>query len=209
MDTKEKIVSAAIELFAEKGKHGARMEHIAARAEINKAMLYYYYSSKDNLFQEVLKTITQKIFQHVFSNVSLAIANDESPMDKVKHIVSAHFDAFSQDINFTKILLHTLANEPHELQSAISSLKGNVGGAGIAPIEIFVSIFEEGVLRKEFRDIDPKQVLISIVGMNLVYFIGKPVAEALLNLKVEDDQAFLRERKESIIGLVLHGIVQR
>jgi hypothetical protein len=45
--------------------------------------------------------------------------------------------------------------------------------------------------------------------MNLVYFIGKPVAEALLDLNVEDDQAFLRERKESIIDLVLHGIVRR
>jgi AcrR family transcriptional regulator len=209
MDTKEKIVSAAIEVFAEKGKHGARMEQIAAKANVNKAMLYYYYSSKDNLFHEVLKTITQKIFQHVFSIVSLTIANDESPMDKVKHIVSAHFDAFSQDINFTKILLHTLANEPHELQAAIRALKGNVGGTGRAPIEIFVSIFEEGVLKKELRDIDPKQVLISMVGMNLVYFIGKPVAEALLDLRVEDDQTFLRKRKESIIDLVLHGIVQR
>jgi TetR/AcrR family transcriptional regulator len=185
------------------------MEHIAAKAKINKAMLYYYYSSKDNLFHEVLKTITQEIFQRVFAKASLAIANNESPVDKVKLIVSAHFDAFSQDINLTKILLHTLANEPNELRSAISALKGNVGGIGRGPIEIFVSIFEEGVLRKELRDIDPKQVLISMVGMNLVYFIGKPVAEAFLNLIVEDDQAFLKERKESIIDLVLHGIVQK
>ena len=75
--------------------------------------------------------------------------------------------------------------------------------------EIFLSIFEEGVSRKDFRNINPKQVLISIIGMNLIYFMGKPVAEALLNIDVEDDQAFLRERKESIIDLVLHGIVQR
>jgi AcrR family transcriptional regulator len=209
MDTKEKIISAAIEVFAEKGKHGARMEQIAVKAKVNKAMLYYYYSSKDNLFHEVLKTITQKIFHHVFSIVSLAIAYDESPIDKVKRIVSAHFEAFSQNSNFSKIALQALANEPHELQSAIRTLKGNLGGTGRAPIEIFLSIFEEGVSRKELRDIDPKQVLISIIGMNLVYFIAKPVAEALLNLNVEDDQAFLRERKESIIDLVLHGIIQK
>jgi TetR/AcrR family transcriptional regulator len=209
MDTKEKIISAAIEVFAEKGKHGARMEQIAAKAKVNKAMLYYYYSSKDNLFREMLKTITQKIFRHVFSIVSPAIAYDESPIDKVKRIVSAHFEAFSQNSNFAKIAVQALANEPHELRSAIKSLKGNMGGTNRAPIEFFLSIFKEGVSRKELRDVDPKQVLISIVGMNLVYFTAKPVAEALLNLNVEDDQAFLRERKESIIDLVLHGIAQR
>jgi TetR/AcrR family transcriptional regulator len=209
LDIKEKIISAAIEVFAEKGKHGARMEQIAAKAKVNKAMLYYYYSSKDNLFREVLKTITQKIFHHVFSTLSLAIAYDESPIDKVKRIVSAHFEAFSQDSNFAKIILHALANDPHELQSAIRTLKNNVGSTGRAPIEIFLSIFEEGVSRKDFRNINPKQVLISIVGMNLIYFIGKPVAEALLDLRVEDDQAFLRERKESISDLVLHGIVEK
>jgi len=209
MDTKEKIISAAIEVFAEKGKHGARMEQIAAKAGVNKAMLYYYYSSKGNLFLEVLKTLTQKIFQHIFSTLSLTIAYDESPIDKVKRIVSAHFEAFSQNSNFAKIILHTLANEPHELQLAIRTLKDNVGSPGRDPIEIFLSIFEEGVSRKDFRDINPKQVLISIVGMNLIYFIGKPVAEALLDLHVEDDQAFLRERKEIINDLVLYGIVQR
>ena len=209
MDTKEKIISAAIEVFAEKGKHGARMEQIAAKAGVNKAMLYYYYSSKDNLFHEVLKTLTEKTFQHVFSALIFPMAYDESPMDKVKRIVSAHFEAFSQNFNFTKIILHTLANEPHELQSAIRTIKDKVGSTGRAPIQTFLSIFEEGVSTKEFRNINPKQVLISIIGMNLSYFIGKPVAEALLDLRIEDDQTFLRERKESIIDLVLHGIVQR
>ncbi|MCK4966429.1 helix-turn-helix transcriptional regulator, partial [bacterium] len=38
--TKEKIIQAAVEVFAEKGKHGARMEEIAGRAGVNKSMLY-------------------------------------------------------------------------------------------------------------------------------------------------------------------------
>jgi len=209
MDTKEKIISAAIEVFAEKGKHGARMEQIAAKAGVNKAMLYYYYSSKDNLFYEVLKSIIQNISQHMFSTFHLSIASDRSPIERVKRIVNAHFEAFSQNSNFAKIALQALANEPHAIRSIIKNIKDNAGGTDTTPVENFRSIFEEGISRKELRNIDPKQVLISIIGMNLVYFIGKPVAEALLDLNVEDDQAFLRERKESIIDLVLHGIVRR
>lgn len=209
MGTKEKIISAAIEVFAEKGKHGARMEQIAVKAKINKAMLYYYYSSKDNLFREVLKAIIQNIFHHISSTVNLAITHGESPIDKVKRIVNAHFEAFSQNSNFAKIALQALANEPHEVRSTIKIIKDNAGSTDMTPAETFRSIFEEGISRKDFRNIDPKQVLISIIGMNLIYFIGKPVAEALLDLHVEDDQVFLGERKESIIDLVLHGILQK
>ena len=112
METKEKIISAAIEVFAEKGKHGARMEQIAAKAKVNKAMLYYYFSSKDNLFYEVLKSIIQNIFQHMSSTFNLFIIYDESPIDKLKRIVNAQFEVFSQNSNFAKILLLALANEP-------------------------------------------------------------------------------------------------
>jgi len=209
MDTKEKIISAAIEVFAEKGKHGARMEEIAGKAKVNKAMIYYYYSSKDNLFCEVLKSIILNVAQRMFSTFHLSITSDRSPIDKVKRIINTHFEAFSQNSNFAKIVLQALANEPHLIRSMIKNIKDNAGGTGATPIENFRSIFEEGISRKELRDVDPKQVLISFIGMNLVYFMGKPVAEALLDIDVEDDQTFLRERKESIIDLVLHGIVQR
>ncbi len=54
-DTKEKILQTAISIFREKGKDGAKMQEIADGAGINKAMLHYYFSSKDQLFQEVFK----------------------------------------------------------------------------------------------------------------------------------------------------------
>jgi TetR/AcrR family transcriptional regulator len=60
--TKQKILNAALKEFATLGYAGARMEKIARRAEINKAMLFYYFSSKDNLYQEVLKHVLKKIF---------------------------------------------------------------------------------------------------------------------------------------------------
>jgi AcrR family transcriptional regulator len=209
MYTKEKIISAAIEVFAEKGKHGARMEEIAAKANVNKAMLYYYFSSKDNLFYEVLKSIILNISHHMYSTFHLSMAYDRSPIDRVKRIVSAHFEAFSQNSNFAKITLQALANEPHAVRSMIKNIKDNAGSTDTTPAENFRSIFEEGISKKELRDIDPKQVLISIIGMNLIYLMGKSVAEALLDIDLEDEQAFLRERKESIIDLVLHGIVQK
>ena len=49
--TEEKIFEAATDVFVEKGMDGARMQDIANQAGINKALLHYYYRTKDNLFQ--------------------------------------------------------------------------------------------------------------------------------------------------------------
>lgn len=52
--TRQAILRAATGEFIEKGFHGARMEHIAARAGVNKALVYRYYGDRDNLMREVL-----------------------------------------------------------------------------------------------------------------------------------------------------------
>jgi len=53
--TQQKIFEVATEIFSEKGFEGARVDEIAARAKINKAMIYYYFKSKENLFAEIVK----------------------------------------------------------------------------------------------------------------------------------------------------------
>lgn len=53
--TRERILSAAFREFAAKGFHGARVDVIAHRAQINKRMLYHYFGDKENLFKAVLR----------------------------------------------------------------------------------------------------------------------------------------------------------
>ena len=51
--TEKKIIEAATTVFSEKGKDGARMQEIADTAGINKALLHYYFRSKNKLFKIV------------------------------------------------------------------------------------------------------------------------------------------------------------
>jgi TetR/AcrR family transcriptional regulator len=53
--TKARIIAAAVREFSAKGISGARVEAIAARARVNKRMLYYYFESKEGLFREILR----------------------------------------------------------------------------------------------------------------------------------------------------------
>jgi TetR/AcrR family transcriptional regulator len=205
MNSKERILEAAIELFAEKGKHGTRIEEVAARAGINKAMVYYYYTSKDNLYKEVLKSILQSIYTNIYGALEKT-PQDNDPISKVKSFLAAHFEAFSNQKIYTKIILDVHANEPDEFkkvfESVIKNWEKNI------PQEM-MKIFEQGIAQKIFRDINYKHVMISIFGMNLIYYFGKSIAQALLQLEVDDEQMFLKEREESNIDLLLNGILTK
>ena len=61
--TEEKIFEAATDVFVEKGMDGARMQDIADKAGINKALLHYYFRTKDKLFNAVFEMIAKKIFK--------------------------------------------------------------------------------------------------------------------------------------------------
>ncbi len=206
LDSRNRIIRAAVESFAQKGKHGARMEEIAAKADVNQAMVYYYYSSKDFLFRAVLVEILRRVYDRVFDVLGSEEGGAANHTEKLARLVSAHLTAFSENTSVAKILLHALSNEPGDLKAAMRVLRDDDEAPNPHLPEALLAMVEEEILKKEIRELDPQQVLISIIGMCLICFIGKPISETLLNRKVESDEAFLRERAKSIVDMVLDAV---
>ncbi len=211
MDTKEKIMAAAIKLFATKGRHGTRMEEVGAVADVNKAMVYYYYNSKDNLYFEVLKTILAE-HRETEPNEINGIGSDNVAdyIEMVKKVVKKQFTLFLNDPDGAKILLDALINTPRMIFDAIQGVMRHGDDTVVPYQEQLLNALNRGKENRIFRDIDPNHTFISIIGMTTVYqLVGKSIAQNFLNLKVEDEEAFLREREEAILDLVLYGIVGR
>ena len=206
MNNKEKTISAAIEIFAQKGKHGARMEEIAKKAGVNKSVVYYYYTSKENLYREVLKKIHYENFSYVFSEIRKAQDEKDDSVKRIEIIIRAFSKVFSENPFYTKIIKNALTNEPEDLQYVIRLLKAE---HDIIHPEIILDFLEEGISKKAYRNIDAKQTMISIIGVTMIYFIGKPIMEIMLGLNLEDEDVFLKERQESVVDLILYGIVNR
>lgn len=55
ISSRDKILEVSTKLFAEKGFDGTRVDEIAARAEVNKALIYYYFESKEKILEELFK----------------------------------------------------------------------------------------------------------------------------------------------------------
>jgi TetR/AcrR family transcriptional regulator len=202
--SRSRIRAAAIEVFAEKGRFGARMEEIAKRADINKAMLYYYYGSKENLYREVLGAILKSNLHQLFTSVGRELTGIHDPAEMIRLISSTYFRVFSGNPSYTKILFEAVAGEPGEVRQIVSTLKDQ---SDVIRPERILEILEQGIARKVYRDIDPKQILVSIIGMNLIYFLARPIASVLLDLDDTGQDAFLDGREKSIIEMLLYGVM--
>ncbi|MGB4269998.1 MAG: TetR/AcrR family transcriptional regulator [Spirochaetota bacterium] len=100
-ETRDIILKAAKQEFADKGFSGARMNAIAKRANVNQALIHYYFSSKENLYREVL----QHLFHHEESSVieayfeGDALTPPEALYAAIYILVYLHHDAIDQETN--------------------------------------------------------------------------------------------------------------
>ena len=201
-NSKENIISSAVKVFAEKGKYGATMDEIAKVAGVNKALIYYYFSTKDGIYAEVLSAILLKMKSFICHEVDYK--NYSNCVDVIKSFATNHMMAFAKNPNFTKILLEAIVNDPIVLKEIL--LKSH---EGMDMDKEMLNYIKQCIERKEIRNVNPEHLMINIVGMNLIYFIGAPIAESLLGLNVFDNEKFLKERLNSILDLLLHGIEKK
>ena len=92
-NTEQIILEAATEVFLDKGFLGAKTTEIAQKADVNHALLHYYFRTKENLFNKVFEN---KAFD--FLNVfKKTFDKNLSFLEKVEEIVGAHFDFIATD----------------------------------------------------------------------------------------------------------------
>jgi len=198
-DTKERILTAAIEVFTDKGKYGARMQEIADKAEINKAMLHYYFTDKDTLYE--------KSFEYIFTNLFLRVADiiDEEVtfLDKIGKFVDIYIDFIAENIEITRIILRDMADGGQVFQKVMKKLTQQENF--FIPLKLKY-IIDKAKKNGEIRDVDTVQTIISIIGMSIIYFIGKPVMDVIWNLKPEEQESFIKARKEGVIDFIVHGL---
>lgn len=197
-DSKEKILQAAAGEFAQQGLAGARVDRIAAAAGVNKAMLYYHFSSKDGLYREVLKHLLAE--RVTMLRDSLA---SESNLEAVlRAAVEFHAELLGGKPEIVRILLRELADPDSE---TVESIAGIVRESGL-PTE-FTKLLSNGARQGIYRPVDVRQAMVSFIAMSLGYFLLSPVFIKVWRLAGE--ATFVEERKAAIVDLFMNGVKSR
>ena len=115
--TEEKIFIAATTEFITKGFDGARMQEIANKAGINKALLHYYFRSKEKLFKTIFVQIISKI-----RPVLIEFFTEKVPLEtKVTKFVSGYIDFISENPHIPIFVLNELRNNPDFFVEVLNS----------------------------------------------------------------------------------------
>jgi len=196
--TEKKIINAATELFLEKGKDGARMQEIADRAGINKALLHYYFRSKTKLHEVVFSNELKTFFNGVLGTFK----ENEDFQTFVKSVVHHYIDNISKHPKLTQFILWEIEKGGENLSKIIlQTMKEN----NFQSNQILDKIQNE-ISAHRIRKIDPPNLMVSLIGMCLFPFIAKPIIERIIPGINVTSAKFLHRRKEEIFHLVWNGI---
>jgi AcrR family transcriptional regulator len=169
--TRVQILEAAAREFARSGLGGARVERIAAQAGVNVRMLYYYFSSKDELFLAVLERAYGVIRE---AEKGLELDRVE-PEEAVRRLVR-----FTWDFQLSHPEFITLLNSENLHQGRHLKRSSVVAELHAPLLEMIGRLLQQGVRAKVFRgDVDPMQLYITIASLGYFYLSNRHTLSAI------------------------------
>ncbi len=191
--TQERIIHAAKQVFFEKGMSGARMQDIADRAGINKALLHYYFRNKEKLFflifQEAVQSFLPQI-QSIFKSTP-----DMNTM--IRGFVQSYLTMLHRQPYLAAFIIQEINRNPRALWDALNS-----SGSAPFPIQAFEKFVTREVEAGHIRPIDPFQLWAHIMGLCIFPYLGRPLMKMVFQYSEPEFDQFLVDRQEEVIQLL-------
>jgi TetR/AcrR family transcriptional regulator len=195
-DVREKLLTAARELFMRYGYRAVSSRQIGAAAGVNFAMIRYYFGGKPGLYREILNAVIQPA-RATLENM----ASDRTPM-QVSHFLAK--------------VVRTWAANPWMAGFMVREVLAPDGPMRAMYLREFVdrhAPFAEGILKDaighgELRpDVDPRLLLLSVISLAVFPFIGYSVTSRTFG--VRNDEEFIERFLRHTTDLLLHGVGPR
>lgn len=197
-ETEAKIIQAATEVFLEKGKDGARMQEIAAIANINKAMLHYYFRSKEKLYEKVFREKVFKFLDELFSSVP----KTDDIKTVLREFTANYLDLISAHPELIRFILWEIRQGGQYMRDALKDISDKHGFTKFPFLEKVQNAIHAGTI----RPLDPLHLIISVIGMCIYPFIAQPLLESAIPGINISSAVFLQKRKEEVFNLIWKGI---
>jgi AcrR family transcriptional regulator len=196
-NTEIAILEAAKKVFTERGYSGARMQEIADEAKINKAMLHYYFRSKEKLFQVIIEDTMALIIE----KFGQALESEGTVIEKFEKIIEVYILNIKENPHLPIFILHELS------QNRLQFLEAVKGKIHHLPnfLEFFQQIQEEqdaGLIKQ----IPPVHLLLNVMSMCVFPFVVKPVFCNIIEIPEEQFDLLMDQRVEVVTKFMKSAI---
>jgi TetR/AcrR family transcriptional regulator len=197
-EARTRILDAALREFAAHGLAGARTERIAEAAGVNKALLYYYFAGKEQLYLATVEMIAGRM-----RDTTLAVfTRKATPGERMLRMALNHFDRIWTQPEFQSLM----QQEMMRIRKGESVVLPIIAKKAFEPMLImYESIAREGIESGELIDADWLQMLFSGLGANVFYFLSAPIWQIVAEMDLLTRDALVARRKALLefLGLAI------
>ena len=195
--TRQKLLTAARREFADRGLAGARVDEIAARAGVNKQLVYHYFGDKDALYLAVLEWV----YEEIRAQERKLNLEGLPPQQAIKRLIEASFDHLAAHPDFIVLL-----ND--ENRGGARHVRGSrkLEAMHSPQVSMVSAILSEGVRSGVFRKgINAVHLYISIAGLSYFYFSNTPTLSAIFGKDLSSPAA-RKARRKHVVDLVMQSL---
>jgi len=186
-----RILDAADDVFIRRGIDGARMQEIADRARVNKALLHYYFQSKIGLARAVWFRIAASFVPGVFQ----MLASDLSLDEKIKRFVDTYHAVLTRHPYLMVFALSEAARHP-ELVHDFYSVERRLAARRM--IDKLQKQINERAKRTKSRSMSAEQFFVTLVGSCLFPFASRALLVEVVGLDPAKVQDFMERRRKNL-----------
>ncbi len=195
--TRENILQAAIAEFVQFGLSGARVDAIAERTHTSKRMIYYYFGSKEQLYQATL----EKLYGDIRSTEQSLHLGKLGPVEAIRRLVEFTFDHHDRNVDFVRIVSIENINfgqyvgQSETIRTMSSHVLKSLG-------EILDRGAEAGLFR---QGLDPVDVHMLISSFSFYRVSNRHTFSSIFQIDLQDDEVKQRQKRmicESVLGFL-------
>ncbi len=188
-NTEQQILEAARTVFIRKGLEGARMQEIANEAGINKALLHYYFRSKERLFDHIFENALAGVFEVINENIH----EEGDVFGFIETFVDHYLTLLKENPFIPNFIFNEISSHPERIDKLSKKIKINIPG--------FIRMMERNIAQKKIIPVSPEHLIIDLLGMCMFPYVARPLLEEVFfSEHPAGAENFLCERKQHIIA---------
>jgi AcrR family transcriptional regulator len=191
-ERRKQILAAATKLFVEKGYHTTRTKDIAQACAVTEPVIYKHFSSKEELFLEVIASIAGE----TFNNISFDSANDTE--DILTSFVLNKAESINNNFSLFKRLLSELMDNERIRRDYYDKFLPRLAH----PLIFYLDQLKEQKMIKE--ETSSKVILLGLAGIMMIGSLAKNLEEKSAYADIDS-----RELYRQMMHIYLHGLLQK
>jgi len=197
-NTEQEIVEAARKVFQEKGYKEATMRDIAAEANINMAMLHYYFRSKDNLFYIVF----DEAFKLLYSDIIEILLNNEPDLfDKIRTIVNEYITFFQEKPYLPQFIIGEIIRNPEKIGDRMQK-----NTSLVLAFRAFSEQIKQEIEKGTIKQISAISLLLNMISLCVFSAIAKPMIVEAIGIEAATFDLTIEVRKKEVADFIINAI---